>query len=287
MINKLSYYFPDLKGCCILFLLVIGGMFAGGLIVSALIGVLTVAGIAPNWLHAWILPVASLIGYIPVILYIYFKGQAEMVNRPELYTEEGRKFDSNLFGSLHPALFAGMAIMGMAALVILTDAFSNLLPPIPDWVKSSFESIQASLLPSIISTVIIAPIFEEALCRGMILRGLIRNSKPAEAIVLSAAFFALMHLNLWQAIPAFMFGLWFGWLYYKTGSLKTTIGLHALNNLTSLLLSHFGAANMDDTLRTVIADDKLYFLIVLTSVILLILCIFTIHKHIPSRQKTV
>ena len=45
---------------------------------------------------------------------------------------------------------------------------------------------------SFLVTAIFAPIFEEWLCRGMILRGLLTKIKPAWAIIISALFFALI-----------------------------------------------------------------------------------------------
>lgn len=103
------------------------------------------------------------------------------------------------------------------------------------------------LWSSFLVVAIFAPIFEEWLCRGMVLRGLLnfqkpdgtRGLKPVWAIVISAAFFAVIHLNPWQAIPAFVLGLLFGYVYYKTGSLKLTMLMHCTNNTCALLLSQF------------------------------------------------
>lgn len=285
MLKKMSYYFPNLKECWILFLLILAGMFASGILVSE---TAELSGITDTALHskpnAWTLPVSSIIGYIPVLLYIRFKGHGEMTIHPERYHEPWGKFDYGHFGSMPLAVFAILSISGLAALIVLTDAISGILPEMPDWVKHSFESLQSDPLPSIVSTVIIAPLFEEFLCRGVMLRGLLRNYCPLKAIAWSAVFFALMHMNLWQSIPAFLFGLWFGWLYYKTHSLKTVMGLHALNNATSLAIFHFSEADLDDSIRTVIGNDTLYIFVLLTSIIILCLSIFTIKKHIPSYE---
>ena len=91
------------------------------------------------------------------------------------------------------------------------------------------------------------------MCRGLVLRGLLnygkgrdgsrRNGKgvsPALAIVISALFFAAIHGNLWQGVSAFLIGCLFGYVYYRTGSLKLTMLMHCVNNTFSVLLSHFG-----------------------------------------------
>ena len=54
----------------------------------------------------------------------------------------------------------------------------------------------------------------------MVLRGLLGHKvKPVWAIVISAAFFAIIHLNPWQAIPAFLLGcvllLALGLMFYQ------------------------------------------------------------------------
>ena len=86
---------------------------------------------------------------------------------------------------------------------------------------------------------IFAPLFEEWLCRGMVMRGLIGNGvKPVWSIIISAAFFAVIHLNPWQALPAFAMGCLFGFVYYRTGSLKLTMLMHFTNNTLALVLSN-------------------------------------------------
>ena len=89
----------------------------------------------------------------------------------------------------------------------------------------------------LISVSVFAPFFEEWLCRGIILRGLLTKVKPAWAIVISAAVFGLIHGNLWQAIPAFIIGLVLGYVYYKTGSLKLTMLMHCVNNTLAVISS--------------------------------------------------
>ena len=41
-------------------------------------------------------------------------------------------------------------------------------------------------------------------------------------------------MNPWQAIPAFALGALFGYVYYKTGSLKLTMLMHFANNTLAL-----------------------------------------------------
>ncbi|MFT8318759.1 MAG: type II CAAX endopeptidase family protein [Sporolactobacillus sp.] len=84
---------------------------------------------------------------------------------------------------------------------------------------------------------LIAPIFEESLYRGVILRSLERFGSFF-AISASALLFALMHENIIQFPYALGIGLIFGYLA-KTYSIKLTILLHMANNILSEVFSDF------------------------------------------------
>lgn len=83
---------------------------------------------------------------------------------------------------------------------------------------------------------ITAPIIEEILHRGIILRGFLRHYSPKTAIFLSAFVFAIIHLNPWQFPAALILGLVFGWWFYKTRSLISCIVAHMFNNALPYLL---------------------------------------------------
>jgi membrane protease YdiL (CAAX protease family) len=76
-----------------------------------------------------------------------------------------------------------------------------------------------------------APVLEEFFFRGILLKGLLRNYRPAVAIAQSALLFGLMHMSPAQSIATALMGALLGWLYYRTGSVRLCIGLHMLNNL--------------------------------------------------------
>jgi membrane protease YdiL (CAAX protease family) len=78
---------------------------------------------------------------------------------------------------------------------------------------------------------IAAPVLEEVFFRGILLKGLLRNYRPAVAIGQSALLFGLMHMSPAQSIATALMGALLGWLYYRTGSVRLCIGLHMLNNL--------------------------------------------------------
>ncbi len=87
--------------------------------------------------------------------------------------------------------------------------------------------------------VVIAPLTEEILFRGVILRGLLSRWHPSVAILASAMMFAFMHLNPAQTPIALGLGLLLGWIYVRTRSLGLCMLGHALNNSASYPMDFF------------------------------------------------
>lgn len=82
---------------------------------------------------------------------------------------------------------------------------------------------------------LLAPVMEEVLFRGILFRGLTSSYSAKKAVIISAIIFALLHLNPVQLLPAFLLGLFFGFLYMKTNSLGLVILLHFTANFTALI----------------------------------------------------
>ena len=82
---------------------------------------------------------------------------------------------------------------------------------------------------NIVAVVLLAPIVEEWLFRKQLI-GRLRRFGELPAILVSALFFALFHLNLFQFFYAFGLGVLFGYVYMRTSKLRYTVGLHMLIN---------------------------------------------------------
>jgi hypothetical protein len=136
---------------------------------------------------------------------------------------------------------------------------------------------------SFLLAAIFAPIFEEWLCRGMILRGLLTKMKPAWAIVLSALFFAVIHMNPWQALNAFIIGVIMGYVYYKTGSLILTMIIHFVNNGTAVVLSQFSSLEEVDYWIDIMPVGA-YIVVSVVGVIALVACLMAF-RRIPLEQE--
>ena len=88
---------------------------------------------------------------------------------------------------------------------------------------------------------ILAPLAEEVVFRGAILRtllGIMSKKNHWVAILISAAIFGVVHANLAQFINALLMGLLLGWMYYRTGSLVPGILLHWVNNTMAYVLAN-------------------------------------------------
>lgn len=136
-------------------------------------------------------------------------------------------------------LFAPVFLIGLGMMILINELdvrFAELLPPPDIFIQMMLElgDMTAAPVGSFLALVVVAPITEEILCRGIFLRGMLNRLPPWTAIVLSAAFFAVMHLNPWQAVSAFVIGLVLGWIYLRTRSLALCMFVHALNNAVAL-----------------------------------------------------
>jgi uncharacterized protein len=84
---------------------------------------------------------------------------------------------------------------------------------------------------------VLAPALEELLFRGLLQKSLSHRMPIAAAIGISSAIFAAMHLDYYAFPALFAMGAVFGYLYYRTGSLRVNILLHMINNGAALVLS--------------------------------------------------
>lgn len=87
----------------------------------------------------------------------------------------------------------------------------------------------------ILMAVIVAPLFEELLFRGMLLPYLIKRIGLAGGTVMVSLFFALMHFHLPSFVPLFLLSATLCLTYWRTSTLWVGVGMHALFNGVSIL----------------------------------------------------
>jgi uncharacterized protein len=107
-----------------------------------------------------------------------------------------------------------------------------------DLLKSGRDTGAALMLLFAFS--VAAPMSEEVLARGFLYRGWSASFlRVPGAIILSSLLWTIVHLqyDLYFLAEVFSIGLWFGYMRYRANSLWLTIVLHALNNLTAVVLT--------------------------------------------------
>ena len=135
----------------------------------------------------------------------------------------------------HKSQIVILSLLFVLTLAIAIEPLSMWIP-MPELVKQLFEAAFKNDAPTFLSAVVAAPLAEEWLCRGVILKGLLTHYSPRKAIIWSAVLFGVLHMNPWQAIPAFCIALAIGWVYWRTRSLWPCIFMHAVNNGMAFLM---------------------------------------------------
>lgn len=291
----MSYYFPDVSESWKLFFILVFGILAASLAVTGAFSIVGVSVVEYSGgdidedvsmlASSLTLLFSYVIGFIPALAYVQSKGRQAMEK------ESGKKnpqtdvrIHAPNFGKLNPALFVIVSILGFCGLVLALDALPSPTSELPHWIESAFDTQMSSLWVSVLMSGICAPVLEEFFCRGIILRGLLKTMQPLYAVLWSSVFFAILHLNPWQAFPAFFCGLFLGWLYYRTRNYWMVVALHAINNISTLLVYHFTGSDVSDSFGSIINNGAIYVPMVVVAVILLIMSVIVIQKMIPSKN---
>lgn len=266
LLGKYTWFLPTTAD----FLIIIG-LFILGTVIGNLLALLAmmVPGVDMSMANIIAYPMM----FIPAMIYAGAKSQRDS------YNHEGILYDNKNFAPLGGWLCAGLAVLLTLCMAFCADTFSLILPEPSEQFEQAMEGIMESehLWASFISACIFAPFFEEWLCRGTVLRGLVgRGMKPGWAIVISAAFFAIIHLNPWQAAAAFALGLLIGYVYYKTGSLRLCMLMHFTNNITALVISNIESLKEYDTFLDLLGP--MYWIFFAAAVIILALGVLKFKK---------
>lgn len=124
----------------------------------------------------------------------------------------------------------GLAMPASLFLLLTGDQPGSGLPEL--WADGDGLALTYNLL-NLLSAVLLAPVVEELVFRGIFLHRLTVKWNLRDAILISSLIFGLLHgLNL----GAFVFGLVMSLLYLESGSLRLTIACHSLHNALIMLL---------------------------------------------------
>lgn len=106
-----------------------------------------------------------------------------------------------------------------------------------------------------LSVVVIPPLVEEIMFRGVILQSL-RRYGDGFAVLVSAILFGLYHGNLIQMVFAFLSGLALGYVVIRTNSLLPSILIHFINNGVSFaieIITRFYGQHTADSANNIVS----------------------------------
>ena len=132
-----------------------------------------------------------------------------------------------------------LTTIGAGILISELDNLFRTVFPMPAGMAEFFTKVfldQTSLWGSFFVLVVVAPLTEEFLFRGIILRGFLNHYSKRKAVVASALLFGAFHLNPWQFFGATIMGVLFAWLFVRTRSLIPCLFGHALINAVPIIL---------------------------------------------------
>ena len=173
-------------------------------------------------------------------------------------------------------LWAAVAALGT---IIPSEVFLELVP-LPDVNSQLMGEIMLNRW-GYLSICIFAPLVEELVFRGAILRALLQGfGRHWVAITVSALLFALIHLNPAQMPHAFCLGLLLGWMYYRTRSVIPGIVVHWVNNTVAYAVYNIVPNAADVRLIDLYQGDTLRVaLAVGCSLLILVPALYQLHQR--------
>lgn len=123
-------------------------------------------------------------------------------------------------------------LFGIALSIVMSILINFLVELFPSYeeVSNNITSQTNSIL-NVICMVVLIPIYEEIIFRGVIFNHLKENYKIGTAIVVQALLFGIAHGNIVQGIYAFILGIVLALMYMYFNSIYANIMLHIIFNL--------------------------------------------------------
>lgn len=136
-------------------------------------------------------------------------------------------------------LVIGLGVAGFGNWVIsLLFALIGDLPSVTNTIDQFNNAFQLNggldFFLMILGAVILAPISEEILFRGLVFEKLKSIYTLPWTIVLSGLIFGIYHLNILQGVNTFIMGMVLSFVYYYRRNIMDTILIHIVNNFFAL-----------------------------------------------------
>lgn len=170
-----------------------------------------------------------------------------------------------------PAIFSTMFLVN-----VLTEALQ-----LQNMMETQFDSLMHNGW-GLFSIILAAPFVEEMIFRAGIEDHLLKQYlHPAVGIFGSAILFGVIHGNPSQIPGAFLLGLLFGWLYYRTHSLSPTLLAHILNNGLAVAL-YYIFPDPQTTIQDILGGALPLWCAIGASVIILVVSLWSLQRFLPQ-----
>lgn len=146
----------------------------------------------------------------------------------------------------HPVILLGAALMAVSALAptaLLAQLSLRLHPPEPEWTAFMAENMPrgtAAIALSFLTVVVLAPLAEEIVFRGLLHRLASRMWGPWPAAIVSSLIFGVVHGEPWYLFGLIGIGFVLAVVYEATGSVLACWITHVVHNGVSLAMMIWG-----------------------------------------------
>ena len=176
------------------------------------------------------------------------------------------------------------AALASVGCIVPSMWLQEVMPELPNLAQEGLEELMGNRLGYIVVG-LLAPLVEEVVFRGAILRALLKwNQNHWLCIAISAALFGLSHFNPAQTPHAFLAGLLLGWMYYRTGSIVPGVVVHWVNNSVAYAMYNISKAAYgtgDPTMAQMFGEQRVA-LAVLFSLCILIPAIYQLNLRMKK-----
>ena len=155
------------------------------------------------------------------------------------------------------------------------------MPELPNIVEGEFDMIMKDRWGYLVVG-LLAPLAEEMVFRGAILRSLLRwKENPWIGIVISAVLFAVIHMNPAQMPHAFLIGMLLGWMYYRTDSIVPGVVYHWVNNTVAYVMYNL-YPNPDLTLVELFGNEQKVLMALGCSLLIFLPSLFQLNQRLAK-----
>lgn len=198
------------------------------------------------------------------VLYLFYRSDKKKQEYFETFSKP------SIVSYVYIVILAAVSTFGVNNLIDL----SNIIEIFPGFKEVAQALYGGNIIIEVLAVVIMAPIVEELMFRGLVYKRLRRDIKPAYAILISSLLFGVYHMNVVQGLYAFVIGALMAYVYEKYKTLVAPILFHAVANGISVILTE------TTVLDFLYSSGFVVLLTTLIEIIILGLMVIVIHKKV-------